>query len=255
MKSFISSNWVNLLLIIVGLSAIVIYILQERRKIIDAASLIVLQIDDLQVRLQEIASYVIDRQLNATAFYESLPLIEDNYWSQYKHLFVRKMDATSFSSLNRLYNYVSVIQEQQALMKNLQKNSFNATQTALTNIEEHFLTLDLSNSLNGASLQQFISSMINTIPQNISEEDKRVISQYLQQVMCNNPNSNSEELITKFAQQKSRIVEVVSKNGFTPYIPEQIRLSLEKVLKEYSLLNVIGSEGYQLLKKVSKKKV
>ncbi len=40
----------------------------------------------------------------------------------------------------------------------------------------------------------------------------------------------------------------------TPYNPVQIAISLEKVLKEYSMLEVTGTEGFQMLKKISKKK-
>lgn len=47
------NHWQDLGLIGVGLSAVIIYTLQERSKRIDAASLIVLQIDSLQNRLRE----------------------------------------------------------------------------------------------------------------------------------------------------------------------------------------------------------
>lgn len=49
MLEFIKDNWANILLIIVGSFALATYILQERKKKIDAASLIVLQIDEFQV--------------------------------------------------------------------------------------------------------------------------------------------------------------------------------------------------------------
>lgn len=74
MVKFISENWANILLIIVGSFALATYILQERKKKIDAASLIVLQIDEFQERLREISTFIVDGQLNETAFYESLPL-------------------------------------------------------------------------------------------------------------------------------------------------------------------------------------
>ena len=48
MLEFIKDNWANILLIIVGSFALATYILQERKKKIDAASLIVLQIDEFQ---------------------------------------------------------------------------------------------------------------------------------------------------------------------------------------------------------------
>ena len=72
MLEFIKDNWANILLIIVGSFALATYILQERKKKIDAASLIVLQIDEFQERLREISTFIVDGQLNETAFYESL---------------------------------------------------------------------------------------------------------------------------------------------------------------------------------------
>lgn len=119
---FISKNWLgisNFLIIIVGLSAVWIYKAQEKSKIQDAASLIVLQIDELQIRMQEIQSYITEQGLNFSAFYESLLLIDTNYWSKYKHLFVRKMGNKSYNNLNKFYQYILCIQEQQDLLRNL----------------------------------------------------------------------------------------------------------------------------------------
>lgn len=86
-----------------------------------------MQIDEIQERLRVISGYIVEGKLNGTAFYESLPLMTENYWNKYKHYFVHDMDATSFASLNHLYNYISEIQEQQLLMKGFQKNGFYVT--------------------------------------------------------------------------------------------------------------------------------
>ena len=140
---FISKNWLgisNFLIIIVGLSAVWIYKAQEKSKIQDAASLIVLQIDELQIRMQEIQSYITEQGLNFSAFYESLLLIDTNYWSKYKHLFVRKMDNKSYNNLNKFYQYILCIQEQQDLLRNLQKNYFFVKQNAISNMEFMYIT-------------------------------------------------------------------------------------------------------------------
>lgn len=103
---FLSDNWVNIsnfVIIIVGLSAFWIYKAQEKAKIRDAASLVVLQIDELQTRVQEIQSYITDKGLNFSAFYESLPLLDVNYWNKYKHLFIQKIDNKSYNNLNKFY--------------------------------------------------------------------------------------------------------------------------------------------------------
>ena len=61
----------DIALTIVGGFALLIYWLQERRKISESASLIVMQVEELQKRMREIKTYICDGQLNATAFYES----------------------------------------------------------------------------------------------------------------------------------------------------------------------------------------
>ena len=117
---FISANLLDILLVVVGASAFAVYKLQERRKISDAASLIVLQVNDLQKRLREIRTYIDnDGVLNDTAFYESQIIFTENYWDKYKHYFVRKIDSESFRLFNDFYACASEVLEQQQLMKNL----------------------------------------------------------------------------------------------------------------------------------------
>ncbi len=211
-----------MLLVIVGTFALIVYKLQERRKRIDAASLIILQIDEVQEKLREISTYIVDGKLNETAFYESLPLMEENYWDKYKHYFVRDMDATSYSSLNLLYNYVSGIQEQQLLMKSFQKNNFCLTQTILANMEAQFINNGLNN---------------------------------LFQQTTWNPNFDFNQFWNIYKQQDEQLKYIINNGAFTPYIPAQIRVSLDKILKEYSMLKILGTEGYQMLKEISKKKL
>ena len=81
--SFWLNNWANVLLILVGMTALAAYYFQERKKKIEAAALIVQQIDELQENISDIQSYIVDGKLNETAFYESIPVMGTNYWSQY----------------------------------------------------------------------------------------------------------------------------------------------------------------------------
>lgn len=249
-----ADNWVNILLVLVGTSALVIYKLQERRKKIDAASLIILQIDEMQERLREISTYIVDEQLNATAFYESLPLMEENYWGKYKHYFVRSMDATSYASLNQLYNYVSGIQEQQLLMKNLQKNSFILTQTLLMNMEAQLIGVGLGNSYGSVSPARIASTMENMIPPNVTEEDRNNLQMIVKQIIEHNPNFDDNQFWNMYRQQDERLKGIINNGALSPYIPVQIKISLDKILREYSMLEITGTDGYQLLKKMSKKK-
>lgn len=57
-----------------------------------------------------------------------------------------------------------------------------------------------------------------------------------------------------YRQQQSYLIDILNRNALTKHIPDQIRISLEKAIKETSMLGIVGSEGYQVLKKISKKK-
>lgn len=252
--SFVN-EWANLFLIGVGTLALVVYWLQESKKKIDAASLIVSQIDELQERIREISTYVVNGQLNAVAFYESLPLMDTDYWNKYKHYFVREMDSSSYTALNHFYEYVSEIQEQQLLMKSLQKNIFNVTQNVLADLESKAIFENLTNTYNVVTAPNIVAAMDSMIPENISENNKKTIHSMVQQVMNQNPNFDFNQFWTLYQAQKSRIESVINQNALTHYIPEQIRTSLEKMLKKYSMLEITGKEGYRMLKKTSERKL
>ena len=62
---FLGNHWVDLLLIFVGASALFIYYLQERKKVSEAASLISMQVEDLQTRISEIGTFIVEAFLHA----------------------------------------------------------------------------------------------------------------------------------------------------------------------------------------------
>lgn len=204
---------INGLLLITGFFAIIVYWLQERKKKIEAASLIVAQINEIQDAAKEIASYILNGKLNETAFYEMLPIINDNLWEKYKHYFVKKMDARSYSSINEFYKYAQEMQEQQSLMKNMQKNFFMLTQNIVANVQ--------SQSISSNLLQQ---------------------------------SYNESVFLTTLLKQKNDLTSIFNNNILLCYTPAQIRLSLEKILSKYSLLEVTGSNGYKMLYKIANKK-
>lgn len=210
---FLSKNWVNLGLVTVGSFAMAIYILQERRKKIEAASLVKMQIDELQERLREFSTYIVEKQINASAFYESLSLMEENYWNKYKHYFVKEMDHKSFSDINLFYGYASEIQEQQLFLKQIQKDSFSLTQKVLGDIETQLIFYGM-----------------------------------------NNFNFDMQQFWNNYNQRKQMLESIIDQGALTDYVPLQIRISMEKKLREYSMLNVPGSLGYQMLCKLSKRR-
>lgn len=130
-------------MILVGLVAGLIYWLQERKKISEAASLVITQIEDLQKRMREISSYITEGKLDDVSFYESQILYQTDYWDQYRHYWVRRLDASSLRTIDEFFRCAAEVKEQQELMKNLQKNFFFQKQQMILQLECNYICQDL----------------------------------------------------------------------------------------------------------------
>lgn len=249
---FLKSNWVNLGLILVGLSAVWIYKMQEKGKLRDAACMIVLQINELQKRVQEIQSYITNQGLNLTAFYESLPLIDVNYWNNYKHLFVRKIDNKSYDSINKFYQYVTSMQEQQELLRNLQRNYFYVKQNAICNVEISFIIETLKevdcSSVSSNQLQSFFQEVSTAS----AEKQSEILTNLVKQIEQNNPDIDMSRFWSIYQSKRKRFISITNGDSLTPYTPEQISSTLQSLLKQYVLLEIAGIEGYRTLCKIAK---
>ena len=231
--SSFSLSWQNIsqfLLILVGTSAIVVYLWQDSAKKKDAASLVILQIDELQGRVREIQSYIssFDQSLNSTAFYESLPIMEVNYSNQYKHLLIRKMDNKSYNDFNKFYEYISCIQEQQQFVRNLQRNFFFVKQNAISNCESLY------------------------IYESLKVKNDKTLSGHLQNQQEDIINSDPEKSWKEYQDKRQNLIGIMNKDSLTQYIPVQISVTLRAVLKQYALLEITGTEGYRKLRKLAK---
>ena len=83
MVKFIVENWtylIDLLLVIVGLSAFVVYCAQKRAELLSAGTLIIGQIDLVEKNVSVLKN---DHQLNNVAVYNSKPIIKENMWEKY----------------------------------------------------------------------------------------------------------------------------------------------------------------------------
>lgn len=252
--NFLLANWVNMALIIVGTSAIFVYIWQERGKTKDYASMIVLQIDELQERMQQIQSYITDDGLNFKAFYESLPLMNENYWDRYKHVFIRKIDNKSYHNINKFYQYVLSIKEQQELLRNLQKNYFFLKQQAITNTEFSYIDRIIS-----ATEQSIISpdlvekSKNDFLKENKNEKLNQFVGKVLEQISLNNLNNNLDVFWSAYNQKRNKFLGIMNNNqALTDYSPLQISQTIKSILKQYSMLEITGTEGYRKLRKIAK---
>ena len=253
--AFISENLLDILLVIVSASAFFIYWLQERRKISEAASLIVMQIEDLQKRIPEINSFIVDGKLNDGAFYESQLLLKTDYWNEYKHYFVRKIDSFSFSLFDSFYDCASEILEQQQFMKNLQKNSMFLTQQMIMQMESTSISQCLSwCEQNSVNIDQLSAALASTISDKLSPEQKSALENMLKQAATSNQNPDLNTFWTIYGKRKDNIHKIVNQGALTQYIPVQIRITLENALKRYNSIQIVGCEGYKKIKKLASRR-
>ena len=206
---FIKNNWSDLSLILVGLSAVWIYKAQEKGKLRDAASLIILQIDELQTRVQELQSYITEKGLNFSAFYESLPLMDVNHWSKYKHLFIRKIDNKSYNRFNKFFQYITCMQEQQELLRNLQNNYFFVKQSAISNVEFQYICETLKEVENSIVSLSELQVLLNSITKDSNNEiNQQTISNLLIQLQQKNPDIDMKRFWEIYSNKRKRFLKI-----------------------------------------------
>ena len=258
-EKFVSINWLNILLVIVGASAILVYLIQERRKVSEAASLIVMQVEDLQKRIREIGSYISEGILNDTAFYESQILLKTDYWSQYKHYFIRKLDSFSFSTFDEFYNCTTEILEQQKLMKDLQKNFFFYTAQMIVQMEGIAILKALNScSQNLVNANEEVKGLGAAIPDGMNDEQRQTIENLLRQLKqfsTTNQSGDYSQFWHLYNGEKQNIIMAINQRALDKYIPVQIRISIENALKKLNTISVIGCEGYRKMKKIARRKI
>lgn len=256
--NFLKNNWAQLGPILVGLSAIVVYKLQEINKRKNAAALLILQIDELQSRVPEIQSYIINQTtIDFNSFYKSLPLMETNYWNKYKHLFVRNMDNKSYDNFNKFFQYITSIQEQQNLIRNLQKNFIFVKQNNISNIEFQYIIESLKEVEDTKCSIEELQLLLNSIPLASPENNPEKIKQVLYNLLSQNYQSNLQFDMNRFwkiySTKKQSFSTIVNDNSsLTVYVPVQIPLTLKSILEQYQLLEITGSDGYKKLRKIAK---
>lgn len=107
MLSFISNNWLNILLVIVGLSAFGVYFWQKKDEKRVAATLIKGQIDVIEERVLALKN---DHQLGNISVYHSKTILQENSWERYKHLLIKNLQKTDVEILQRFFDSAEQIE-------------------------------------------------------------------------------------------------------------------------------------------------
>lgn len=222
---YFPENWFNLLLVIGSFTAFYVYFRQKYDVKKSAAILIVLQIDESRKRMEEMLSLLTNQNLNSVAIYETLPIIDTNYWERNKHLFVEDIKHNSIETLDKFYKYVVLIQEQQLLIKQQQKQHLLQTQTSLGK-GEYQLLIETFGQVTGSTINSYFS---NELPK------------------------FDENLFWKiYATKQPLLKNIINNNCFTEYISKQTGSTASTIFKSYSLLEVTGCQGYRKLCEIAK---
>lgn len=240
----------NFLLVIAGFSAVGIYLSQKKDEKKSAATLVVMQIDSLKNKLPEITELISNNKINETGMYETLDILDDNQWDKYKHLFVGNIDITSLKIIDDFYYATSLIREQLVLAKKLQQQSFFNNQQMLANNFNYFLIQGLEKKYSNNSSD--IKETIAAIP-TVTETESKIKG--LAEKMLDNQIAtkvDDTQFLNEYLYKTNEVKDLFGKQGiFIGYLPEQIRITIEKELKKISHIEVIGCSGYKKLKKIA----
>ncbi len=244
---------INILLVIGGLAAFLIYYFQCRAKRMDAAALIVTQIEELKEKILQINNISIDNTINEKAFYETLDIITENQWEKYKHLFIKKMDSYSFKTINNFYEAVLSVREQLLFVKQLQHQHYFNIQNILDTDCNLFIIDTINLKSNSSGIREYRKMIEEKVTLNESDEkQKNVMIKILDDLMKANPNFDADQFWKMYGTKKEILKTIVNSSPYITYIPLQVSETYNKAIRNISSIEVIGCNGFQKLKKIAK---
>ena len=249
--NFFCDNWESICMIFVGFVAIVVYKMQKIDENKNAAILVVTQIDDLKNKITDIVEIINNNKLDAVSIYETLDILEENQWDKYKHLFVGKIDLNSLRIIDNFYSGVSLIREQLILSKKLQQQSFFNNQQFLGQDSNMYLIQSLDNKYSFNITN--IKDVLKKIPED-NEEIKNTKEYLIKNAENLFPaNIDPTQFMNAYMYKTNELKETFGRQGgFISYLPEQIRVTIDKELSKLSHIEIMGCKGYKELKKIAK---
>lgn len=107
MLNFLLNNWVNLLLVLVGLSAFGVYFWQKNDEKRTAATLVKGQIDVIEERVGILKN---DHQLGSVAVYHSRTILQENLWEKYKHQLIKELSKNDADIIQSFFDNAEQIE-------------------------------------------------------------------------------------------------------------------------------------------------
>ena len=156
---------VNMLIMIAGFSAIIIYRIQEKNKIKTAARLVMSQIKQIENCVSLLRN---TPNLNAQAVYASKSILVTNYWEENGHILTRKFNENQRQTLNAFYSLAEEIEKARKDICIAMTNTWNNKDLAY-----QFMVM------NGISDQQDNAELLNEYDQSSSVYFPKMPIEYL----------------------------------------------------------------------------
>lgn len=243
----------NILIAIGGFAGFCVYFWQNSNRKREAAALIVTQIEDLKEKILSINNIAANNIINEKAFYEALDIITDNQWEKYRHLFIRKIEPSSFKTISKFYECTLSIREQLILVKNLQHQQYFNMQEILNSDCNDFILKILNSTNKNVNISDFKKAILNKETNNENEEMlKNMYVGILEELLQSNPNYDMNNFWKIYNSKKTMLREIINTSPFITYIPMQVSNTLNEQLKNINAIEVIGCEGFRKLKKIAK---
>lgn len=121
MIAFVTSNILNILLVLVGLSAFGVYFWQKHDQVRVAATLVKGEIDSIE---KSIAVLKNDNQLGNISVYHSKTIIGENLWSKYKHLLIKYLSKSEYETIECFFDNAERIEHARVDIVNSMNNAW-----------------------------------------------------------------------------------------------------------------------------------
>ena len=242
---------INFIIAIGGLSAFFTYIAQRRARKREAAALVVTQIEEIKEKILEINDIAVDGKLNPVEFYETLDIITDNQWEKYRHLFIKKIDSYSYRTINKFYDCALGIREQLLFVKQLQHGQYMNIQAMLdNNCNQAIFDIIKNVDPTVASLDAIIKQLN---PTNDNEKNvKEFMNKKIAEMISSNSTQDTKKVLESYYPKMARIRDITNSNIYINYIPDQVYVTLSKLINDIRTIEVIGCTGYKKIKKIAK---
>lgn len=108
---YLINNWINLALVVVGASAFITYLLQNRNEKKSAATKVLLQIDQIEKTVMALKS---KRQIDNIAVYKTPVILEHSSWEEYGYQFYGKMGRDDIKLIDDFFSCAAELEKSRA---------------------------------------------------------------------------------------------------------------------------------------------